>query len=133
MNYRDLLNDKEFGDDIVFAKFINYMRKALLHKKLDYEKHQNYLIKTEQYLTLEEWSRVPDKSKTKNELHRFNKKRLKEGLEKLTEKQKYVIVQHYFKNKSFVEIGKELNMKDEAVRQMKLRAINTLKRIMEEK
>lgn len=132
MNYRDLLNDKEFGDDIVFAKFINYMRKALLHKKLDYEKHQNYLRKIEQNLTPEEWDKLSD-SKTTRGLYVFDEKRLKEGLEKLTEKQKYVIVQHYFKNRSFVEIGKDLNMRDEAVRQMKLRAINTLKRIMEGK
>ena len=35
--------DEEFKDDIVFARFINYMKIALLHKKLDYQKHQDYL------------------------------------------------------------------------------------------
>ena len=31
--------DTEFKDDIVFARFLNYMQIALLHKKLNYEKH----------------------------------------------------------------------------------------------
>lgn len=33
------MSDNEFEDDIVFTRFLNYMQIALLHKKLNYEKH----------------------------------------------------------------------------------------------
>ena len=43
INERTVNVEKEFENDIVFAKFINYMKVALLHKKLNFLKHQKYL------------------------------------------------------------------------------------------
>ncbi len=34
----------EYKDDIVFARYINYMRTALLHRRIDYLKHKKYLL-----------------------------------------------------------------------------------------
>ena len=39
--------DKELEDDVVFARFLNYMHIALLHRKLDYEKHLEVIKKQE--------------------------------------------------------------------------------------
>lgn len=37
------MSDNEFEDDIVFARFLNYMQIALLHRKLNYEKHNKFI------------------------------------------------------------------------------------------
>ena len=39
--------DDEFKNDIVFARFLNYMQIALLHRKLDYGKHLEVIKKRE--------------------------------------------------------------------------------------
>lgn len=36
--------EKEFTNDIVFARYINYMRKALLNRRLNYLRHKKYLL-----------------------------------------------------------------------------------------
>ena len=43
---KDLFNkendeqDNEFANDIVFARYVNYMRKALLNRRLNYLRHK---------------------------------------------------------------------------------------------
>lgn len=58
---------------------------------------------------------------------------LKIAIDKLTEKQKKVIILHYYNKKPLNIIAKELNMKESAVRQLKFKAIIKLKKFMEEK
>ena len=58
---------------------------------------------------------------------------LKIAINKLTEKQKKVIILHYYNKKPLNIIAKELNMKESAVRQLKFKAIIKLKKFMEEK
>ena len=41
----------EFENDIVFARYINYMKKALLNRKLDFLKHQKYINQKEQTIS----------------------------------------------------------------------------------
>ena len=42
------MSNEEFEDDVVFARFLNYMQIALLHRKLDYERHLEVIKKREE-------------------------------------------------------------------------------------
>lgn len=128
--------NNEFLDDIVFAKFINYMKKALLHKKIDYIRHQEYLSRKEQFITQEEWVVLSDD----NTLYSFfdssfsekthKQKKLNQAMNKLTEKQKTVVISYYYKKKSLKIIAEELNSTIDAVEHKKQRAIEKLKKYM---
>ena len=128
----------EFENDIVFARYINYMKKALLNRKLDFLKHQKYINQKEQTISDEEWTILSDKG---NSVHSFfnvqnnigfeSSIELKIAIDKLTEKQKQIIILHYYNKKPLNVIAKELKMKDSAVRQLKYKAIIKLKKYME--
>ncbi len=130
----------EFENDIVFARYINYMKKALLNRKLDFLKHQKYINQKEQTISDEEWTILSDKG---NSVHSFfnvqnnigfeSSIELKIAIDKLTEKQKQIIILHYYNKKPLNVIAKELKMKDSAVRQLKYKAIIKLKKYMEGK
>lgn len=127
------MSNEEFKDDVVFARFLNYMQIALLHRKLNYEKHNESIKKQEEKLNYVEWTRIPDK----NDNNRFgNLKRdydnLKIAIDKLTPEQRYVIINYYFNNKSLAKIAEKLNSNVNAVKQLKLRSILSLRRYMEE-
>lgn len=132
--YEEIFSDNEYADDKVFARFINYMQMALYHKKLDYDKHQEFLLSQEEKLNNREWSVLSDEDIADCSLFYLNKdySDLKIAISKLTDKQRYVIINYYYKKKSLVIIAKELKMNESAVRQLKLRAILSLKRFMED-
>lgn len=124
----------EFADDIVFARYINYMKKALLNKRLDFLKHQKYLSQNEQTISDREWTNLSDRDifahsffADKNSIGIDKSIELRVAIEKLTEKQKKVILLHYYQEKPLNIIAKELNMKENAVRQLKFKAIIKLK------
>lgn len=130
----------EFENDIVFARYINYMKKALLNRKLDFLKHQKYINQKEQTISDEEWTILSDKGNSvhsffnvKNNIGFESSIELKIAIDKLTEKQKQIIILHYYNKKPLNVIAKELKMKDSAVRQLKYKAIIKLKKYMEEK
>ena len=130
----------EFENDIVFARYINYMKKALLNRKLDFLKHQKYINQKEQTISDEEWTILSNKG---NSVHSFfnvqnnivfeSSIELIIAIDKLTEKQKQIIILHYYNKKPLNVIAKELKMKDSAVRQLKYKAIIKLKKYMEGK
>lgn len=126
--------ESEYEDDIVFAKFINYMRTALLHKKIDYLKHKKYLLDKEISMSNEEWEIL---SNTDNFAYSFlseencNNAELSKAIRKLTEKQRKVIIQYYYKNKKLKEIAKEMNKDESTVRKLKDRAIEKLRNYLE--
>lgn len=131
--YEDVFSKNKFDGDIVFSRFINYMQIALYHKKLDYDKHQEFL-KSQEETDFKGWSVLSYRDSVDHPFFSMNKdyRELDIAISKLTDKQRYVIINHYYKNKSLVKIAKELKMKDEAVRQLKLRAILSLKRFLED-
>ena len=68
------MSDNEFEDDIVFARFLNYMQIALLHRKLNYERDNEIIIKKEEQLSYFEWSRIPDKTDKNNPFYILKKR-----------------------------------------------------------
>lgn len=126
--------DNEFKDDVVFARFINYMQITLLHKKIDYKRKYKVIDRTETKIDYYEWNKIQDKTDFMDSVSMLKDDyvKLKSAINKLTEKQRDVIENYYFKNKSLSKIAKVLNMNTNAVKQIKLRAILSLKRYMED-
>ena len=126
--------DIELEDDVVFARFLNYMQIALLHRKLDYEKHLEVIKKQEEKLNYIEWTKIPDKKNNNNPFENLKRdyEKLKKAIDKLTPEQRYVIINYYFKKKTLSKIAKKLNSNVNAVKQLKLRAVLSLRRYMEE-
>ena len=132
---RDIFKENiELKDDIVFARYISYMRTALLHKRIDYLKHKKYLLDKEISMSNKEWEKLfntdnfeysfLNEEKCKNE-------ELVKGLKQLTEKQIKVIIQYYYKNKKLKEIAKDMNKDESTVRKLKDRAIEKLRNYLE--
>lgn len=123
----------EYNDDIVFARFVNYMKITLKNKRIDYEKHQKYLKYKEQKLSQEEWTVLSNRDSLVCSFCVFKEHgKLECAIDKLTEKQKMVIQKYYYKKETITEIGKDMNLTVNAVKQLKLRAISNLKKYMED-
>ena len=56
--------DNEFSNDIVFARYVNYMRKALINRRLNYLRHKKYLLEKEISVSNEEWEVLSNEDKT---------------------------------------------------------------------
>lgn len=130
--YEDVFSQNKFDGDIVFSRFINYMQIALYHKKLDYDKHQEFLRSQEEEINNKGWSMLSDSMDYPFPDLKDDYKSLDIAISKLTDKQRYVIINHYYKKKSLSTIAKKLKMNSNAVYQLKVRALLSLKRFMEE-
>ena len=128
-NEKCIYKEKEFENDIVFAKYINYMKKALLNRRLNYLRHKKYLLEKEISMSNEEWEELSNRSNSDHSF--FSKRDLKFALNKLNDNQRKVIVKYYYENKKIKIIAEEMNINENAVKQLKLRAINNLKKYME--
>lgn len=133
-NYEELFLQNEFKDDIVFARFINYMQITLYRKKINYNKHLQFLMQQEQELNYRGWSVLSDEDIADHSFFNLDKdyKELEIAISKLTDKQRYVIINHYYKNQPLNRIAKKLKMNKNAVYQLKVRALLSLKRFMED-
>ena len=121
----------EYKNDIVFARFIRYMDKALLHRRINYLKHQDYIFKKEKRLTYEEWVVVPDKRHNTHSFCVSDKNELINLIEKLTEKQKKVIYLSYLENKTNKKIANSMNITEKAVEALKTRALKKIREKLE--
>ena len=114
-----------FENDIVFGKYINYMKKALAHKRIDYLKRKETLLQEKEWIVLS----VEDD--TMRSFFDFSRKELKDALDLLTEKQKKVLYLNIIKKMTLRKIAEELNVSTKAVEQIKARAISKLKKYLE--
>ena len=105
-NYQELIND------IVFAKFINYMKKALLHKKMNYIRDNKWI--NEKECSIE---------KIKDLMYSENEEHLDLLGKVLNTREKSVLELHILEKRTYNEIAKKLKIKPESVRKIKYRAI----------
>ncbi len=75
-----IYQEKEFSNDIVFARYINYMRKALLNRRLNYLRHKKYLLEKEISMSNEEWKELSNRGNSDHSF--FSKRDLKFALNK---------------------------------------------------
>ncbi len=120
----------EFNNDIVFARFINYMKKALLHKRINYLKHCKFLKEQELQLEDKEWNVLSSKDNMVHSFFAFNGKDEQSILKILTEKQRQVITAIYYEEKTIETIAKDLKLTPNAIYQIKFRAIEKLNKYL---
>ncbi len=122
----------EFNNDIVFARFINYMKKALLHKKINYLKHKRFLKEQELQLDQKEWNVLSSKDDVVHSFFSFKGKdeNKQDILNVLTEKQRKVITAIYYEEKSIETIANDLKLTPNAIYQIKFRAMEKLNKYL---
>lgn len=122
----------EFNNDIVFARFINYMKKALLHKRINYLKHCKFLKEQELQLEEKEWNMLSSKDNMLHSFFAFNEKdeNGQSILKILTEKQRKVITAIYYEEKTIETIAKDLKLTPNAIYQIKFRAMEKLNKYL---
>ena len=115
------MSDIEFEDDIVLAKFINYMQKALYHRRLNYFRNLKGIRKCEVSINQIDDSKV--------------KEPIAEDISNigvLTNKDIYLLDLHYKHRLSYTEISKITGEKICTLQQRRNRALAKLKRKLEE-
>lgn len=108
-------NSKEPINDVVFAKFINYMKKALLHKKINYLRNLKKINEREIPIDKIENSIYNDKEESTGILETI-----------LSSKERDVLKFHILEKRTYEEIAKKLKMQPESVRKIKYRAIKKI-------
>ena len=101
-------------DDEVFAKFLNYMQKALLHKKLNYIR--DYKKINEMECSFEGLDNVLQS----------NEKMDFDVCNFLSEKEQRVLKLHFKDKLTYKEIGEILGLQSESVRKIKYRTLKKL-------
>ena len=74
---KNVFQENEFADDIVFARYINYMRKALLNRRINYLRHKKYLLEKEIFVSNEEWKVLSNKDNTDHSFFSDENKKVK--------------------------------------------------------
>lgn len=115
------MSNIELEDDIVLAKFINYMQKALYHRRLNY---------------FRDFERMRECEVSINEIEDY---RVKEpviddisNMGVLNHKEIYLLNLHYKHGLSYTEISKITNEKTYTLKQRRNRAITKLKKKLED-
>jgi RNA polymerase sigma factor (sigma-70 family) len=103
-----------YSDDVVLVKFVNYMQKALLHKRLNYIRDNKKIKEIE--CSLDELD---------NKLHYKEEINL-EFFGFLSEKEQKVLQLHLKEKLTYQEISKILNLKPESIRKIQYRALKKI-------
>lgn len=132
--------DNVFEKDFVLAKFISYIDKALLHKRIDYLKHQKHLSEKEYYIEYEEWELLSDEdynvhssfiSEEKLE-EIFEDKYISKAFSKLTALQQKIMYWNIVDGLPMSAISRILSVSLKSVEKAKSRALKNLKKYLEE-
>lgn len=108
------MKEKEFEDDIVFAKFINYMQKALLHRKINYIRDKKRILEIE--------CSIYD---FENKL--FAEEKVETNFfDVLNEKEQQVLKLHISERLTYKEISNIINLQPESIRKIKYRALKKI-------
>lgn len=128
----------DLSDDIVFARFINYMNIALRHRALNYIRNKKRHEKREKRLNQKELELLSTKDSSSNSFFAFalkNKniksKDVKRAIDSLPTRQKQLIYLMFYENKSVKEISSKWNKSSCAIRQIKYRAMLNIKKYLE--
>lgn len=125
---------KKLEDDIILAKYISFMKKALYHRRLNYLKSN--LLKKEILVSDDEWIKLSYSDNLDYSFFNSSESdiefKIKIAIEKLPQKQKQVIDLYYYKDMKIRIIAKRLNTNENAIKQLKSRAIKNLKKNMME-
>ena len=128
-------------NDIVLAKFISYMNKALLNRRINYLKYNQNINSKEVNLDQKEWEILSVEDDINCSFYFTDEKyeelfeddKLISCIKKLTELQKEVLYLYIEENMSMVAISKILNVSASAIQRIIERAKNKIKKNLEEK
>lgn len=105
----------ELEKDVVYAKFLKYMQQTLLHKKINYIKKRNRIIRKECSIdNLKDYLKYEDTIKF-------------DILDFLTSKERKILELHIVEKRTYEEISKIFNLKPESIRKIQYRAIVKIK------
>ena len=126
------------SNDIVFARFINYMNIALRYRSLNYIRNKKRREKREKRLNQKELELLSRKDSSSNSFFIFSLKNknidsnnVKKAINSLPTRQKQLIYLMFYENKSVKEISIKWNKSSYAIRQMKYRAMLNIKKYLE--
>ena len=123
----------EFDDDLVYAKFLRYIKKALIHNKFNYLRH-NKKFSSEYDLEEKAWECIIDENANveKIVLDEINiielNKKLNNAREGLSPKQQKVLDFYYNNRMSRIAIAMKLAVSERAIGYIKSRALKKLKK-----
>lgn len=127
-------------NDIVLAKYINYMKKSIHNARINYLQHQKFIQSKEQYLNDEEWLQLSDMdfcdhfSFTEKEIENyFEDEKVIRAFKKLTNLQKKVMYLNVVKEIPMSAIGKFLKVSTKSVEKTKSRALKKIREYLEGK
>lgn len=130
----------DYKEDIVLGNFISYMNKALLHRRINYLKYQQYVKEKECSLSKEEWEILSFEDDMPCSSFCFEVEKLYELFEdehiagafkKLTELQQKVLYWNIVDKVSLPAISKVLKVSTNSVKRTKGRALNSLSKYLE--
>lgn len=135
-----MYNELKKENDVVLAKYINYMKKSIHNARINYLKHEKFIQSKEQYLNDEEWLRLSDMDNcdhsfiSEKEIEQyFEDERLIQVFKQLTILQKKVMYLNIVKQIPMSMIGEILKVSTKSVEKTKSRALKKLRKDLEEK
>lgn len=123
-----------FDHDIVFARFILFMKKSFLLQKINYCRKNNIRFTRNMYLKEDELENIADEANTEESAIRYlmndeNRSTLKLALKDLSIAQRNIICYFYYEKMDIEEIAKELEISIQSVYKTKSRAEKKLKKL----